>query len=162
MYQLKDGIQMGSLWPRSSREPRVGRSRLPTAGQIMSRRLITLHPHQTIQTALAKLTRARVSGAPVVDTQKQLLGIISEFDCIALISGAEFYQDVSIGSTTVQDVMTPAYHTIEATADLYQVCDTFVRTHVHRLPVLRDRRLVGILTRRDLARAIDRHWNTSR
>jgi CBS domain-containing protein len=124
----------------------------------MSRPVIALRPDQTIGEAIGVLAGRGVSGAPVLDDHKAMLGIVSEFDCMRVIAAGEFHQEAQVRSKTVAELMTPVRFTVTADADLYAVCNLFVQSKVRRLPVVEQSRIIGIITRRDVIKAMARYY----
>ena len=127
---------------------------IPTAREIMTTQLVTLQPKTTVAEAIKTLLRHSISGAPVVDEDGALLGILSEFDCLRAIANEQFHSDHD-ESGVVEDLMTRGGETIGPDSDLFQVAQTFVTLRVRRLPVLEDGRLLGQVSRRDVLRALD-------
>ena len=77
-----------------------------TARDIMTRSLITLSPESSIFDAMSTLMTKRISGAPVVDDSGLLIGVLSELDCLRLLSSDDFYADEQEGGGCVRDFMT--------------------------------------------------------
>jgi CBS domain-containing protein len=115
---------------------------VPTVREIMTRSLVTLRPEMTAAAAAEKLLAHEISGAPVVDEDEALLGLLSEYDCLRAVASAEYEMDAHDVAETVADLMTTECHTVE-----------FVRLRVRRFPVLENARLVGQVSRRDALRA---------
>jgi CBS domain-containing protein len=129
---------------------------VPTARDIMTRSLITLRPEQPISEAIAVLLAHNISGAPVVNAEGRLLGLLSEFDCLRDLASDEYYEDGNAEATTVADRLSQVSHTIPPELDLYGIAHEFVTLRVRRLPVVEADRVVGQVSRRDVLRAIDR------
>ena len=127
---------------------------IPTAREIMTTQLVTLQPRMTVAEAIKTLLRHSISGAPVVDEDGTLLGVLSEFDCLRAIANEQFHEDHDEDGH-VEDLMTRGGQTIGPDADLFQVAQTFVSLRVRRLPVLEGDRLLGQVSRRDVLRALD-------
>lgn len=122
----------------------------------MSTNLITLRPQQCIIEAIDTLARRGVSGALVLGERRELLGILSEFDCMRVLAAGEFHQENQVRKQVVADVMTSAAHTVGPDVDLYAICDQFVKARVRRLPVVDGDELLGVITRRDVVEAMAR------
>ncbi len=122
----------------------------------MSRKLVTLAAGMPILEAIRTLLRHEISGAPVVDEEGELVGLLSEFNCLKTLASGEFYEDLSYASLSVGDLMTRMSHTIPADLDIFAIADAFVTLRVRRLPVMEDGRLVGQVSRRDVLRAVER------
>ena len=119
----------------------------------MTTDVFTLPPDTSIMRAIFLLGERDLSGMPVVDSDDRLLGILTERDCIktALQSG---YFDEETGS--VADFMTPAPITTVGPDDsLIDVGDLFANSPFRRCPVISDGRLVGIISRRQVLKALN-------
>lgn len=118
------------------------------ASHVMTRSLITLSPGMSATEAVRTLLTNRISGAPVVDHDGQLIGIISEFKLLQVIF------DDSTASTPVGELMTRDVITINEDTPLTDVSQAFISLRIRRLPVLKDGILVGQVSRRDVLRCI--------
>jgi CBS domain-containing protein len=118
------------------------------AKDIMTEHVVVTGPDATIDEAVSLLLDHQVSGLPVVDDEGLLLGVITEIDIIGLVYKA--YTE----TTTVGDYMTRDVRTLDADASLDEAASIFCETTIRRIPITRDRRLVGILSRRDLIRFV--------
>jgi CBS domain-containing protein len=116
--------------------------------EIMTHQVVTVRPDATIDDAVSLLLDHRVSGLPVVDHDRRLLGVISELDIIDLVYHAD------IETTRVRDHMTRDVRTIDAEASLDDAASIFCERPIRRIPVIQAGRLVGILARRDLIRFV--------
>jgi len=132
------------------------RPTVPVARDLMVRRLHTLSPRLSLFDAVAFLLRNDISGAPVVDDARRLLGLFSELDCLRALAGGEFYDHGYYAARTVGDLMSEAPHTIPPDLDLFAIAGIFVTARVRRLPVIDGGRLIGMVGRRDMLAAIDR------
>ena len=112
----------------------------------------TLGPDMQIMKAVDYLLRHRVTGAPVVDTSGKLLGIITETDLLKLLT--QGIQGRSPTEATVADFMSTDVVTVPTTADIYYVAGIFLNNSFRRLPVVKDGKIVGAITRYDLLRVI--------
>ena len=132
-------------------------SAVPTARDMMTRKLVTLEPDTPIGDAISTLLRYQISGAPVVGEAGELLGLLSEYDCMKALASGEFYeQDAAYAGKTAADLMTCAAYTIPPEMELYAVAHTFVTHRVRRLPVIEDGKVIGQVSRRDVLKAVDR------
>lgn len=126
----------------------------PLAREFMQTQVFTVSPGEEIQAAVAALLRQGYSGAPVVDASHQLVGVLSEWDCARLLSEAA-YERWPTG--TVADHMTTPAEQVGPDADLFSLLDRFAAGGHRRFPVVDQGRLVGLITRRDLLRALYAH-----
>ena len=127
--------------------------RVPTAREIMVRSLVTLSPEMTAVAAAERLLEREISGAPVVDPDGRLLGLLSEFDCLQAVASAEYEMDSHDAVETVAELMTRECHTVSPDIDLFGLAHEFVRLRVRRFPVVEEGRLLGQVSRRDALRA---------
>ena len=123
------------------------------ARDFMTKKLITLRPQQDVFAAIALLLKHRISGAPVVSAEGELLGVFSEKCCMNFIVQAAHD---GLPSSTVDAFMEREPHTIGEDTDLLTIAHIFNETPRRRLPVLRDGKLVGQVSRRDVIRAASR------
>ena len=126
---------------------------VPTARAIMTRRLVTLQPDMALVDAARVLLRKGISGAPVVDGQGRLLGLLSEFDCLRAVASADYEMDGHDQIETVEQVMSTDPRTIHPDMELFAIAHAFVETHMRRFPVVEDGKLVGQVSRRDALKA---------
>ena len=126
-----------------------------TVRDYMSASLITFDPDMDILAAINQLVEKRISGAPVVDRQGNLIGILSEKDCLRIALQASYHGE-SAGS--VRDYMHTGVKTILADASIADVAAMFLRDEYRRYPVIQDNRLVGQISRRDVLKALEALW----
>jgi CBS domain-containing protein len=139
-----------------------------TVGDVMTRDVATLREDEPLSVALYKLLRRRVSGAPVVDADGNLVGVLSEQDLLgwqthlaetlashAVPVAAEYGR--RLGRDTVGRLMSRPPVTIEQSAPLSAAIRLFQERKFRRLPVLHEGRLVGILARADVLWAMAAH-----
>ncbi len=109
------------------------------ARELMTEDVFTLSPDDDIRKAIRKFKDNHITGAPVVDGKNQVLGIVSESDILE--------KDESI---PVKDVMTSPVETIEEDTEVEELAVIFKAKKINRLPVTREGKLVGIVTRDNL------------
>ncbi|WP_204288092.1 CBS domain-containing protein [Microbispora amethystogenes] len=115
------------------------------AGEVMSSPAITLGRGDTVRRAIRVLYDHDITAAPVLGDHGELVGMVSEID---LLCGA-FTPGVS-APATVADVMSRQVSTVEETTDTAVLTDLMIARRIKSVPVLRDERVVGIVSRRDL------------
>lgn len=138
---------------------------------VMSRAVLTVAPETPVAEVAAMLSDHHVSGAPVVDTDGALLGVVTESDLAhrlaakvapapswlrALFSAApqEALDYAKTRGRTARDIMTTPVATVTEAATCEEAARLLEEKAVRRLPVLRDGRLVGVVSRADLLRAL--------
>ena len=117
----------------------------------MAGRLVTFKPDMDVLDALHELVKNRIAGAPVVDDQGELIGMLSELDCLKIALNAGYYGD---SGGPVSEYMTPDVETIDAEMSIIDLAQKFLDGGYRRFPVLRNNRLVGQISRRDVLRAL--------
>jgi len=138
------------------------------ARNVMAQDLIVLHRDMSIVEAARTLSHGRISGAPVVDDDGALVGILTEADLLLKAAGApggipalEMFhlpprawrirrRIRQAQGTTVGEVMTPKVITATEDASVREVAALMARHEVGRIPIVRDGRPVGIVTRNDV------------
>lgn len=128
---------------------------MPTVRDYMTTKLTVLRPEMSVHEARRLLVRHRVSGAPVIDATGALVGILTGRDLLGAFARASYHQDPG---TRVMDCMSRDVRTLEAESDIAAVVDLFRHTPHRRFPVVQGTRLVGILSRHDLLRALEDLW----
>lgn len=118
------------------------------AEQIMTTGVVTIRPEATIQEAIELILLRRISGLPVTDEDGRLVGIITEFALLAMA------YDNHVPQETVAEHMTREIVAAEAGDPINRVADLFVVHRVRRVPVVREGRLVGLISRVDVLRAL--------
>jgi CBS domain-containing protein len=119
-----------------------------TAKQIMTSKIVTIHPSATIAEAIELMLDRRVSGLPVVDEQGFLVGVITEFALLAMA------YDQHVTNQTVAEHMTRSVISVEVDDSVSRMADQFIVHRVRRLPVVDRGRLVGLISRVDVLRAL--------
>jgi CBS domain-containing protein len=119
-----------------------------TARDIMTEGVITTRPTSTIQEAIETLLSERISGLPVVDERGRLVGIVTEFALLAVA------YDERVLSDTVAQHMTTDLLTVDVDDPVRKVADLCVVHRVRRVPVLDNNKLVGLIARSDVLRAV--------
>jgi CBS domain-containing protein len=114
--------------------------------------LISFSPADDIVYAMRVLLDKRLSGAPVVDRDGQLVGVLSKKDCLAIVYHTAYHQD---WGGQVEQYMSRNVETIDADSSILDAAEKFLSSSYRRFPVMRDGRLVGQISRCDLLRAID-------
>lgn len=138
----------------------------------MTTRVITVRPDTPAHEIARILVENRISGVPVVDEENRVLGIVSEGDLIRRLEDtddgrrrswwlellasperrAEDY--VRAHGRLARDIMTDVVTVIDEGATLGEAARLLEEKHVKRLPVVREGKLVGIVSRADLLRAL--------
>jgi CBS domain-containing protein len=161
----------------TEKEPKPRRKPL-RARDVMTPEVVRVPADLTVSELADVFMENEISGAPVVDDDGSLLGVVSVFDVARQRSGEagiptdqgnpEFYvrgweEQYSVeefrklrvqeGNLTVREVMTPAIFTVGEDDPIADVARTLVDGHIHRVLVVRGSEVVGIISSLDLLRA---------
>ena len=161
MSTLHEGIQAGTqhLATRSSRPGPSGSQRaLPSAKEIMTDRVTCLRVDQSIADAIALLVSKGISGAPVVDDAGALVGVLSELDCMQLVTSNAYHQGESSRMRRVDEFMSRTLYKVPAGADIFAIAQLFMEHRIRRVLVTDGDRLLGLVSRRDLLKALQIHF----
>ncbi|MGB0499387.1 MAG: CBS domain-containing protein [Rubricella sp.] len=127
----------------------------PTVSLYMTRDPITLDPGEDVTRAASTLLRRRISGAPVVDADGALVGMLTAKDCFRAMLHASYHQE---RAGPVSAFMTSPVETIPADMGIIEAAELFLARPYRRFPVMEDGRLAGIITRLDLLAAFRDAW----
>lgn len=126
--------------------------RLEPITQYMTTHLITFNSEQDIGEVIDSMLRFQISGAPVLNEDQELVGLISEKDCLRALLCNTYHND-PYRSCKVKDYMARNVMTISAGANVIDVANMFVKTSFRRFPVVEDGRLLGWVNRHDILKA---------
>jgi len=146
---------------------------------VMTKNPIALKPNDTVKKALGIIARRRISGCPVVDARKNIIGIVSQADIIKLIDvyskihdsedAFEFIFNMlkskddamkkelrKIHGIKVNKFMKKNVVSIDVDDDFYKAARLINKHDIDRLPVVKNKKLVGIITRADIISAMEK------
>ena len=141
------------------------------AGDVMSWPVISIEPDASVRTAIIRMLKHRISALPVVEPGGRLAGIVSEGDLLRRAEiGTErrrpHWLEFLVGpgrlaseyththGRKVKEVMTPDPETVSEDTPLDEVVALMEGQHIKRLPVMRNGRVVGIVSRANLIQAL--------
>lgn len=127
--------------------------------EVMTSPAVTIAPLDDVAEAARVLDRLNITSLPVVDEDKRLLGIIGEADIIGGLRAHGFGHATHhwrVEATRIEDVLTQRVVTAQADDDLASVVETMSHMALKSLPVLLHGRVVGMVSRRDVVRALAR------
>jgi CBS domain-containing protein len=119
---------------------------------VQMKNLICFRPDQDINEVIEIIIDKKISGGPVLDENQNLVGIISEKDCLRIIVD-QAYHNLPYSGPKVSDYMTKKVKTLSYDSDIVAAATEFLNTPVRRLPVVKDGKLMGQVSRRDILRA---------
>lgn len=143
------------------------------AYEIMTADVITASPHDRIDYVIKLLLEHNITGLPVIDDQRKVIGIITEGDIIyrsneiklprylAIFDSYIFFDNPENLETQlkkmtgflVEDVMTKKVITVDHDATVEQVANVMTKNRINRVPVVKNEMLVGIISRRDIIKS---------
>lgn len=147
-----------------------------TAADIMQPEVVTVTEGATVQELAELLSKKRISGAPVIDDQNRVVGIVSEGDLVSIDADIHYPHFIDLlgnivylesvkkyeerlekaAATSVADIMTTDVVTVQKSAPVHEIATLMTEKQVNRLPVVDGDILVGIVTRADVVRALSR------
>lgn len=131
-----------------AKKVRVTPSKL-TVSDIMTSQLVIFSPEQSIHEVMRAFIKHRISGGPVVDESGQLVGVISEADCMKEISDSRYF-NLPILDKSVAHFMTDKVDTIDANTSVFDAAALFSKISRRRYTVMDNNRLVGQVSRKDI------------
>jgi len=118
----------------------------------MSTNLITFTPKQSIESVMQSLIKHRISGGPVVNDKNELIGIISEGDCIKQISESRYY-NMPMQENTIEKHMALNVETIDINMNIFDAANKFLNAKRRRFPIVENGKLVGQISQKDVLKA---------
>lgn len=118
----------------------------------MSTDLVTFREDQSIFEVMELFLKHRISGGCVVDEKNNLLGVISEGDCIKHISDSRYY-NMPDDHNIVKQRMTCNVETIDANMNVLDAAKKFIECKFRRFPIVQNGKLIGQISQRDVLRA---------
>ncbi len=135
-------------------DPKSRRNReIETVANYMSVDLVTFRPDQDINEAIAAMLDRKISGAPVLNEVGELVGIISEKDCLKVIID-DAYHNQPHTKNKVEDYMSYDVETVSIESSVVDVANKFINQMYRRFPVVDSNgKVMGQVSRRDILKA---------
>tara|TARA_B100001146_G_scaffold221995_1_gene233517 strand:- start:3542 stop:4006 length:465 start_codon:yes stop_codon:yes gene_type:complete len=118
----------------------------------MSTNLVTFRPQQSVLEVMNTLIKKKISGGPVVNENNELVGIISEGDCMKQISNSRYYnhpmEDIKVEQHMVTEV-----ETIDGNMNIFDAADKFLTSRRRRFPIVESGKLTGLISQKDILKA---------
>lgn len=118
----------------------------------MTTNLITFTPNQTIESVMQAIIKHRISGGPVVNEKNELIGVISEGDCIKQISESRYY-NMPMQDKTIEKHMAVNVETIDGNMNIFDAANKFLDAKRRRFPIVENGKLVGQISQKDVLKA---------
>lgn len=133
-------------------KPEKGPSELIKVSDYMTRNLITFRQDQSVLEVMDILIKHKISGGPVVNDDNELVGIISEGDCIKQISESRYYnqpvENINVSAHMIKNV-----ETIDGDLNIFDAAEKFLSSRRRRFPIVEDGKLVGQISQKDILKA---------
>ena len=117
----------------------------------MAQHYATVNHDQSLAAAVRLIIEYHQSAAPVVDAQQQLVGFLSEADCVRATLLEGYFNE---GVALVKDQMTAALDTVSPDEEISSVSEVFLNNNRRMMPVVEAGVLVGIVSRQDILKAL--------
>lgn len=126
----------------------------------MTKNLITFKPDQSVMDVMNILIKNKISGGPVVNNNGELVGIISEGDCIKQISESRYF-NMPMAETNVENHMVKEVDVIDGNMNIFDAANKFLSSKRRRFPIVENGKLVGQISQKDILKAaIEQKGNT--
>lgn len=129
----------------------------------MTTNLITFKPDQSVQEVVESLIKYKISGGPVVNDRQELVGIISEGDCLKQLSESRYY-NMPLDHDNVEKRMAKNVETIDGNMDVFDAANKFLNSKRRRFPIVENGKLVGQISQKDILKAAlqlkGENWNS--
>ncbi len=129
-------------------------AQLPTVAMFMETETHALRETDDVLDGIRKLIRLGITGAPVLDAKGvKVVGMLTELECLKLLTTGTPTGEPPRG--TVGEFMKTSITLVKPSMDIYYVAGLFLGTGYRRFAVVDDDRLIGVITRKDLLRAVE-------
>ena len=129
----------------------------------MSRDLIVFNHEQSIEDVIQTLINHKISGGPVVNENRELVGMISEGDCLKQISDSRYY-NMPMQQDKVENRMIKDVETIDGNMNIFDAANKFLEAKRRRFPIVENGKLVGQISQKDILKAAMKlkceNWNS--
>lgn len=130
----------------------------------MSTNLITFKPQQSVQDVVEAIIKYKISGGPVINDRNELVGIISEGDCLKQLSESRYY-NMPLEHDNVEKRMVRNVETIDGNMNVFDAANKFLNSKRRRFPIVEDGKLVGQISQKDILKAAlqlkGQNWNSA-
>lgn len=144
-----------------------------TAADFMTRDVITVNHRSTVEELARLLIEHKISGVPVVDDDRKLVGIVTEndlinknkrlhiptvirlFDAYVVLGSGRTEEEIKkMVAVNVEEICSKDVITVQEDATLQEVATLMSEKNIHTLPVLNDDKIVGIIGKEDVVKAM--------
>ncbi len=138
---------------RGVEAPKIVESQAVSVSDYMARQLVTFTPDQSMHEVVQKLLKYKISGAPVVNDDNELIGVISEGDCLKEVARGK-YHNMPILSGRVRDRMVCNVVTVCPELNIFEAAKMFLEKRLRRFPVVSGGKLIGQISQKDVMKAV--------
>ena len=118
----------------------------------MTTSLITFSPSQKVHSVVEAIIKNKISGGPVVNEKNELVGIISEGDCLKQLSESRYY-NMPLEEDLVEKRMIRDVETIDGNMNVFDAANKFLIAKRRRFPIVENGKLVGQISQKDILKA---------
>ena len=126
--------------------------------------MITFSPSQKVHSVVEAIIKNKISGGPVVNEKNELVGIISEGDCLKQLSESRYY-NMPLEEDLVEKRMIRDVETIDGNMDIFDAANKFLSSKRRRFPIVENGKLVGQISQKDILKAAlelkSENWNST-
>lgn len=130
----------------------------------MTTNLVTFNPNQSVQEVVEAIIKHKISGGPVVNDKNELVGIISEGDCLKQLSESRYY-NMPLEHDNVEKRMAKDVETIDGNMDVFDAANKFLNSKRRRFPIVENGKLIGQISQKDILKAAlqlkGENWNST-
>ena len=121
---------------------------MKTAKDVMTRRVVSVKPHDRAHGALVQILAGHYSGMPVVNERNEVVGVVSEFDLVKSIQ-----KGLSLEKVLISEIMTPKPYTVDVSERMDKVTQVMIDKSYLRIPVTENGKLAGVISRGDILKS---------
>ncbi len=138
---------------RGAEAPKTQESQALKVEDYMARKLITFKPDQPMHDVVDALMKHKISGVPVVNNDGELVGVISEGDCLKEVVKGK-YDNMPIFTGLVEEHMAQNVITVSPDMNIFEAAKMFLDKRLRRFPVIYDGKLIGQISQKDVMKAV--------
>lgn len=138
---------------RGAEAPKIQESQALKVEDYMARKLITFKPDQPMHEVVDALMKNKISGGPVVNDKGELVGVISEGDCLKEVVKGK-YDNMPIFTGLVEEHMAKNVITVSPDLNIFAAAKMFLEKRLRRFPVIHDGKLIGQISQKDIMKAV--------
>ena len=138
---------------RGAEAPKTQEAQALKVEDYMARKLITFSPDQPMHQVVDALMKHKISGGPVVNDQGELVGVISEGDCLKEVVKGK-YDNMPIFTGLVEEHMAKNVISVSPDLNIFEAAKMFLEKRLRRFPVIHDGKLIGQISQKDVMKAV--------